>query len=121
MISAGVAVALVACFLGLSWAVVAAAACPKCLRPPPASAAAASAPLLAPAAGAAGATAVSRMRFWALFVYCLQAFFQNVVWIQFSTIVPQTTAFYSVSVSAQQDLRLRLRPSSSRSLRRRTP
>ena len=42
-------------------------------------------------------TEVSAMRFWALFVYCLGSFFQNVVWIQFSTIVPQTVDFYAVS------------------------
>eukprot|EP01051_Picozoa_sp_SAG22_P016436 SAG22_NODE_2322_length_2717_cov_5.829641_1_plen_209_part_00 len=44
--------------------------------------------------------AVSPMRFWALFVYCLGSFFQNVVWIQFSTIVPQTVEYYHVSTDA---------------------
>ena len=43
---------------------------------------------------------VSRLRFWALFVYCLGSFWQNVLWIQFSTIVPQTQAYFHVSTHA---------------------
>jgi FLVCR family MFS transporter len=103
------AVAVVAAFLALSWLIPVLICLPNCFKPPRTRGTVSAAQL-----GAADSSIsevallqpqppvgveVSSMRFWALLIYCLGSFMQNVVWIQFSTIVPQTVAFYGVSTN----------------------
>eukprot|EP00035_Acanthoeca_spectabilis_P002179 m.85688 g.85688 ORF g.85688 m.85688 type:complete len:493 (-) comp11408_c0_seq1:60-1538(-) len=49
-------------------------------------------------------TGLSRWRWWALAVFCVMACYQNVVWISYSTIVRESTAYYGVSSAQIQNL-----------------
>ena len=42
-------------------------------------------------------TSPSRLRFWALFVFCMLGVVQNVAWVVFSTIVDDVKEFYHVT------------------------